>query len=123
MKTKWNHIIDKGMKKYIRRILNSLGWHITSSRAKKVSDDKSLGVDKLLSTLISTRGINTSSSKGQLKQDIMALIFNDFKRSGYFVEFGAAGGISLSNTYLLEKELGWTGILSEPCYRWARRIT
>lgn len=118
MKTKWNQIMNKIMKKYIRRLLNSLGWHITSNRTKKLIDDKSLGLDKLLLTLISTRGINTFSSKGQLKQDIMALIFNDFKKSGYFVEFGAAGGINLSNTYLLEKELGWTGILSEPSIAW-----
>jgi FkbM family methyltransferase len=35
-------------------------------------------------------------------------------RNGYFVDVGAYDGISLSNTYVLEKELGWTGLCVEP---------
>lgn len=40
------------------------------------------------------------------------------KRGGFFVEFGATNGIDLSNTHLLETELGWRGILAEPGRRW-----
>lgn len=36
------------------------------------------------------------------------------KRNGYFIEAGAAGGIDGSCCYVLEKELGWTGICVEP---------
>lgn len=36
------------------------------------------------------------------------------RRGGYFIEAGAAGGIGASCTYLLERELGWTGLLVEP---------
>ncbi|NGX39667.1 MAG: hypothetical protein KR126chlam1_01000 [Chlamydiae bacterium] len=35
-------------------------------------------------------------------------------RDGVFVDIGAHDGISLSNTYFFEKELGWTGVCIEP---------
>lgn len=35
-------------------------------------------------------------------------------RNGYFVELGANDGVRESNTYFLEKEFGWRGILIEP---------
>lgn len=59
-----------------------------------------------------------SLSKGQLLQDLFVLEQNSWKRSGFFVEFGATDGINLSNTFLLEKEFGWTGILAEPGRNW-----
>lgn len=61
-------------------------------------------------------------SKSQLSQDLFVLFFSDFKRNGYFVEFGAASGVELSNTYLLEKEYGWSGILVEPFPYWHKSI-
>ena len=48
-------------------------------------------------------------SRSQFGQDLFALLSLNFKRGGYFVEFGATNGIEKSNTYLLEKELGWAG--------------
>ena len=53
-------------------------------------------------------------SKSQFYQDVFVLHMLNFKQKGYFVEFGANDGISLSNTYLLEKEFCWNGILAEP---------
>lgn len=35
------------------------------------------------------------------------------RRNGVFLEFGANDGLQQSNTYLLERELGWTGVLVE----------
>lgn len=56
----------------------------------------------------------TGPKNGQFSQDVYALAVNNFKRDGYFVEFGALNGIQDSNTYVLEKDYGWTGILCEP---------
>lgn len=53
-------------------------------------------------------------SKAQLFQDLWALWINGGKRDGYFVEFGAAGGIRSSNSWFLETGMGWRGILAEP---------
>ena len=57
-------------------------------------------------------------SKSQLRQDIFVLSELNYKRNGYFIEFGATNGIDLSNTYLLETEYGWSGILAEPAKIW-----
>jgi len=57
-------------------------------------------------------------SKSQLRQDLFVLNHLNFKKNGYFVEFGATNGIDLSNTYLLEKDFGWQGILAEPSIGW-----
>ncbi len=59
-----------------------------------------------------------AESRAQLWQDLFVLHELDFKRNGFFVEFGATDGISLSNTYMLEKKFGWQGILAEPANCW-----
>lgn len=61
-------------------------------------------------------------SRSQYRQDLFVLSQLDFKRNGYFVEFGATNGIDLSNTYLLEKEFGWSGILAEPARCWHQAL-
>jgi hypothetical protein len=57
-------------------------------------------------------------SKSQIQQDLFALMVSNFRFGGYFVEFGATNGVTLSNTFLLEKYYGWTGILAEPARGW-----
>ena len=57
-------------------------------------------------------------SKAQLAQDLFALAFAQSTSPRFFVEFGATDGVKLSNTWLLEKKLGWSGILAEPAKTW-----
>jgi len=63
-----------------------------------------------------------SRSKSQLRQDIFVLVETKKKREGYFVEIGASNGIDLSNTWLLEAEFDWTGILVEAGRVWEKQL-
>lgn len=65
----------------------------------------------------------SGQSHAQFRQDIFAWLASGMKRNGFFVEFGATDGIELSNTYLLEQEFGWTGILAEPGRSWHADLT
>lgn len=53
-------------------------------------------------------------AQGQLFQDLWALYELDAKQGGYFVEFGATNGITMSNSHVLEHHWGWQGIIAEP---------
>jgi len=53
-------------------------------------------------------------SKSQFFQDIWVLHETDFKKKGFFVDFGATTGIKGNNSYLLEKKYEWDGIVVEP---------
>ncbi len=55
-----------------------------------------------------------SESNSELGQELEVLKYYNNKKNGYFVEIGAADGVNFSNTSLLEKEYGWTGICVEP---------
>jgi FkbM family methyltransferase len=59
-----------------------------------------------------------TQSRSQGNQELFVLLESEFKKGGYFVEFGAADGIIFSNTYFLEKNMGWKGILAEPAKCW-----
>lgn len=58
----------------------------------------------------------------QLGQDVLAVLVNEYRPSNYFVEFGATNGEDLSNTKMLESEMGWKGILAEPAEIWWRQL-
>jgi FkbM family methyltransferase len=58
--------------------------------------------------------INYKISYSQIYQDIFVYFFSNLKRKGFFIEIGAADGINISNTYLLEKKFYWNGIICEP---------
>lgn len=57
---------------------------------------------------------NLKYSKSQLLQDLWVTFELNDLRGGFFVEFGALDGVHFSNSYWLEKHMGWRGILAEP---------
>jgi FkbM family methyltransferase len=65
---------------------------------------------------------NLHNSKAQLLQDLFVLWHTGEQRGGFFVEFGAADGVHLSNSWLLEKHYGWNGILAEPARCWQNQL-
>lgn len=52
--------------------------------------------------------------QSQFGQDFFVINFFKFKTNGFFVELGAADGVTQSNTFLLEQQYGWKGLLIEP---------
>jgi FkbM family methyltransferase len=65
---------------------------------------------------------NFQISEAQLFQDLFVLFCLDGKRNGTFMEFGAADGVNLSNSFMLETHFGWNGILAEPAKDWHAKI-
>lgn len=61
---------------------------------------------------------HAARSHGQFLQDLWVLFELDQRRNGFFVEFGGADGVKFSNSCLLEREYGWSGILAEPARIW-----
>ncbi len=61
---------------------------------------------------------NVKGIKSQLYQDVFAsfVIGNQFNKT--FLEFGATDGLELSNSFMLENTLNWSGVLSEPSPQW-----
>jgi len=57
-------------------------------------------------------------SHSQIFQDQFVLYALGEKRNGFFCDFGAANGVQLSNSYMLETHYGWTGICAEPARGW-----
>ena len=91
-------------------------------RLQFVDDKTSRAGLQLISTMptkiIEDMFVVASKSRSQLSQDLLVVAIFNFMKKGYFVEFGATNGIDLSNTFLLEKDFEWTGILAEPAKIW-----
>ena len=61
--------------------------------------------------------------KSQVGQDEWVVKMTKGKRNGYFLDIGASDGITINNSYVLEKELGWDGICVESDRELFRTLT
>lgn len=116
-------MIKKVIVKLILNFFSKLGYSLISKKdfkyIKKLREkERELSLLQLYPEYASKYMNYRTTSKSQLHQDLFVLMYLDFKVNGYFVEFGATNGVYLSNTWLLEKEFGWTGILAEPATIW-----
>jgi FkbM family methyltransferase len=65
---------------------------------------------------------NYKDARSQILQDIFVLAVLGSKKNGYFIEAGASDGLECSNTFLLEKNFNWKGLLVEPSRESFRHI-
>jgi FkbM family methyltransferase len=77
---------------------------------------------KLLAGFVDSLAGVGANVKSQLLQDAFAafIVGDGFEKT--FLEFGATNGVELSNSFMLETRLGWTGVLAEPSPQWHDEI-
>jgi FkbM family methyltransferase len=117
-------MIRTALGKSINAILRTLDLRLVrDSSFRALVERSSLQNDLALLDLVPPEHLGAAlrvlrTTKSQLRQELFVLATLGFKRDGFFVEFGATDGVTLSNTNLLEKCYGWRGILAEPARRW-----
>ena len=122
----------KNLKKYARTILKMSNVSVTkqctfdrliTSEQKLKRYDAFLPFAARVSDKYLKRALSLfADSKGEIFQDIfVALILNE-KRGGFFVEFGATDGVIGNNTWLLEHNFSWNGLLAEPARVWHEQL-
>ena len=118
-------MLTKSLLKIVRLVLGIFGISIIkSSTAAKYHEASQNSLRFELIQVLSNKENSyqllklQEISRSQLGQDLFVMSRLNFKKNGYFVEFGAANGIVDSNTFSLEKEYGWAGILAEPAEIW-----
>ena len=108
----------------VRRVLKPTGYTLVPEDRLGYLEQQALKAEKaailrMLPDAERGRALDLlDESKSQLNQDFFALHRSGWKRDGYFVEFGATDGLTLNNSWLLEKAFGWSGILAEPARMW-----
>ncbi len=113
--------IDENTLKYIIKLQNGLKNQILIPKFYDLT--KSLNnYNQELLDFYSFIFKNKEISHSQLFQDLFVLFKLGNKRKGRFLEFGATNGKELSNSYLLEKNFEWEGILAEPSPQWEKSL-
>jgi len=126
----FNHKIRAVAVSVLKNIFKKLGLGITTYKHLVDLEDKVLIISnqdfnfiRILAPVDYEKTLGLlNKSRSQFRQDLFVLHETKFKRGGYFVEFGATNGLDKSNTYLLEKEHSWNGILAEPARVWEKEL-
>ena len=113
--------IDENTLKYIINLQNALKNQILIPRFYDLTKSLNNYYQELLD-LYSFIFKNREISHSQLFQDLFVLFKLGNKRKGRFLEFGATNGKELSNSYLLEKNFEWEGVLAEPSPQWKKSL-
>ena len=117
-------ILQKLLAKFDLRIVRSDNYFRIARELNQVIDTGRLN---LLETACNVSDLDFrtlfENSYSQISQDIFVISQLKGMKSGFFIEFGATDGISLSNTFLLEKNFDWKGILVEPGRNWREKLS
>jgi FkbM family methyltransferase len=71
-------------------------------------------LDDIFKDLLNYFSLGKDKNFSQANQDLFVLYFTHYAgKKGFYVEIGAGDGVTISNTYLLEKA-GWNGIIVDP---------
>ena len=120
----------KKIKRLVNQVLGYFGLQLVQSKAQYrllLRYEMLHNKDNVNSVFaeINPKLINTfeyPKMHSQIGQEFFVLGVLNLKKDGFFVEFGATNGKSLSNTYILEKEFGWSGICAEPALNWREEL-
>jgi FkbM family methyltransferase len=126
--------LNSALRKIGLRVITTKGWsnfiRLAHERDNLLENLRRIQIDLgVVRTVIETRigpseadlsryMENFEESNSAFRQDLIALMFNNFKTHGTFIEVGACDGVATSNTLLLEREYFWTGLLVEPARIW-----
>lgn len=131
---KANFAVRDALRAPVRAIARSMGFEVVRHQPQR--DPALVAFEMLLQLRLALNDVRDESdrrflldcakhigdSKAQILQDLFALHSVAFKPTGFFVEFGATNGITLSNTHILEVKFGWKGILAEPARCWTAAL-
>jgi len=122
----------------LRRLINILGFLFPSNRSLQLISSKleilistdsfriKRQVDSFFSQYLFDNDLYRyrsllSASLSQCRQDLIIGLINDLK-PGVIIEVGATDGLFLSNSMLLENNLGYSSILVEPGISWRTNL-